>query len=194
MVSFAFNDRLSQFLNGSFQLDESFTRDDGIRLLGALISELTNHQLNMKTLVDRFIDPKQEKIDLAVVTCIVFHLMHLNQPVTCEVVKPFLPWQADKELNITAQTPITAHISECPACRNDVDTLTELNLEQKQLVRLGELYAGGHHKSPGNCRKTRKAIRSITEMNFVATTAEVLRHVCLCPKCRQRADYSARPA
>lgn len=88
-------------------------------------------------------------------------------------------------MNITAQTPITAHISECQDCRNDVDTLTELNLEQKQLVRLGELFVEGHHKSPGSCRKTRKAIRSIAEINFGVTTADVLRHVCICPKCRQ---------
>ena len=184
MVNF-FNDQLSQFLHGDLGLNGSFTRDDGIRLLGSLIAEVTNHQLNMKTLVDRFIDPEQEKIDLAVITCIVFHLVHLDQPVNCEVVKPFLPWQADKELNITAQTPITAHIAECQDCRSDIETLRQLNLDQKHLVQLGELYAGGHHKSPGNCRKTQKALQSIAEMDFAATTAEILRHVCLCPKCRQ---------
>lgn len=185
MVSFSNNNRLSQFLKGDFQIDESFTQDDGIHMLGLLIAEVTNHRLTIKTLVNRFIDPEQDKIDLAVVTCIVFHLMHLDQPVTCEIVKPFLPWQADRELNITAKTPITAHIAECQDCHSDIETLRQLNLEQKQLVQLGELYAGGYHKSRGNCRKTRKAIRTIAEMDFAPTTTEVLRHVCLCPKCRQ---------
>jgi len=186
VVSYSFNnDRLLQFLNGSFEIDESFSRDDGIKLLNAIIAEATDQQLNIRTLVDRFYDPNQQQIDLAVVTCIVFHLMHLDQPVTCEAVKPFLPWQADKELNITAQTPITAHIAECLDCRDDVETIRQLNLGQKQLVRLGELYAGGNHKNWGSCRKTKKVMKAIAEMNFAATTAEVLRHVCICPKCRQ---------
>ena len=185
MVSFFRNGRLSQFLKGDLDVNGSFSRDDGIRLLGSLIAEVTNHRLTMKTLLERFIYPEQDKIDLAVVTCIIFHLMHLDQPVTCETVKPFLLWQADKELNITAQTPITAHIAECPDCRSDIETLKQLNLEQKQLVRLGEMFSGGNHKTPGSCRKTKKAICSIAEMNFTATTTGVLRHVCLCPKCRQ---------
>ena len=111
MVSF-FNNPLSQILHDDLGLKDSFTRDNGIRLLGALIAEAPNHRLNMKTLVDNFIDPEQDKIDLAVITCIVFHLIHLDQPVTCKVVKPFLPWQADKELNITAQTPIWGLLTE----------------------------------------------------------------------------------
>ncbi|MFC1677831.1 hypothetical protein ACFL3G_12325 [Planctomycetota bacterium] len=185
MVNFTFNNRLSQFLKGSFQIDESFTRDDGIKALNMLVAEATNNRLNIRSLVERFIDPQQDKIDLAVITCIVFHLMHLDQPVTCEIVKPFLPWQADKELNITVQTPITAHIAKCQDCRSDVETIHQLNLEQKQIVRLGELYAADHHKNFGSCRKTQKAIPSIAAMNFAATTAKVLSHVCLCPTCRQ---------
>lgn len=185
MVSYFFNNRPLQFLDGSFHIDELFTRNDGIYLLDAIIGEVTNQQLNIRRLVDRFFDPRQQQIDLAVITCLVFHLTHLEQPVNCEVVKPFLPWQADKELKIGAQTPITAHIAECHDCYNDVGTLTQLNLEQKQLVRLGELFAGGHHRSLGNCKETKKSMRSIAEMNFSAATAEVLRHVCLCTKCRR---------
>lgn len=185
MVSYIFNNCLSQFLGGGFESNESFTRDDGIKLLNTIVAEVTGHQLNIKTLVDRFINPGQEKSDFAVITCIVFHLMHLEQPVTCETVKPFLPWQADKKLNITARTPITAHIAECPDCCNDIETLAQLNLEQKQLVRLGELYAGSHHKSTESCRKTQKIVPAIAEMDFAATTAEVLQHVCICPKCKQ---------
>lgn len=185
MVSYGFNNRLSKIFKGSFKIDESFTRDDGIKALNMLVAQATGNRFNIRTLVEKFIDPEQDKIDMAVITCIVFHLMHLDQPVTCEAVKPFLPWQADKELNITSQTPITAHIAECLDCRNDIEILRQLNLDQKHLVRLGELFAGDHHKTPGSCRKTRKAIQSIAEMNFAATTAKVLRHVCICPTCRQ---------
>ena len=184
MVNFAFNNRLSQFLKGDFQIDKSFTRDDGLKALNMLIAQATGNRLNIRTLVERFIDPEQDKIDLAVITCIVFHLMHLDQPITCETVKPFLPWQADKELNITAQTPITAHIAECYDCRSNIETLSQLNLSQKHLVQLGELFTASHNKTPGNCRKTQKAIPLIATMDFAATTAKVLSHVCLCPKCR----------
>ncbi len=130
------------------------------------------------------LEPEQQ-IDLAVTTCLEFHLSYIDQPVTCEVVKPFLPWQADEELTISEQTPITAHIAECLDCRSDIETLKQLSLDQKHLAQLSKLFAGNSHEDTGNCFETREAMQVIVEMNFSATTAEILRHVCLCPTCRQ---------
>ena len=130
------------------------------------------------------LEPEQQ-IDLAITTCLKFHLSYIDQPVTCKVVKPFLPWQVDKELAISEQTPITAHINECPDCRNDIEILKQLNLDPKYLSRLSELFAGEPYKNTSSCRETQEAMQLIAEMNFSATTAEVLRHVCICPTCRQ---------
>ena len=87
MVSYAFNNRFSQLLLDGPSDHESFTRDDGIHLLNTLLTQIGDYQLNIKTVVDRFIPAEQEQIDLAVITCIVFHLSYLDQPVNCEVVK-----------------------------------------------------------------------------------------------------------
>jgi len=113
------------------------------------------------------------------------HLNYIDQPVNCKVVKPFLPWQADKELAISEQTPITAHTTECPDCRNDIETLKQLNLDQKYLSRRSELFAGEPYKNTGSCRETQEAMQLVAEMNFSATAAEILRHVCICQTCRQ---------
>lgn len=130
------------------------------------------------------LEPEQQ-IDLAIVTCLELHLNYIDQPVNCKVVKPFLSWQADKRRAISEQTPITTHISECPDCQRDIETLKQLNLDQKYLSRLSELFAGEPYKDTGNCRETQKAIHSIAEMDFSATTVEILRHVCICQTCRQ---------
>lgn len=184
MVNFN-NDRLTQFLSGNFHADKSFTRDDGLRLLDSIIKEVTGHQMNFRAVIERFYDPEEDKIDLAVVTCLVFHLMHLDQPVACEAVKPFLPWQADKELTIKAQTPITVHIENCPECQDDINKIIGLDLEQKQLVRLGELYTHSDSKDNSSCIATRKVMPEIARLNFEAATAETLKHVCICPSCRR---------
>ncbi len=117
-------------------VNHSFSREDGMRLLNSILAEVSDCRLDIKTLVARFVDPKQKRINLAVITCLVSHLIYLERAVDCEIAKAFLPWQTDERMRIRVQTPITVHIGECRDCRNDIETLTQLNLNQKQLVRV----------------------------------------------------------
>ena len=67
MVNYAFNNRLSQFLDGDTNFDESFSRNDSISLLNRLLGQINNYQLNIKIVVEKFAPPEQNKIDLAVI-------------------------------------------------------------------------------------------------------------------------------
>lgn len=61
------------------------------------------------------------------------HFGWLNQPVTCQVVKPYLALQTLPELEVSIPTPITVHLNHCRRCREDLQTLCSLNLSPAQL-------------------------------------------------------------
>lgn len=185
MVSYAFNNRFSQFPASDIRFDEFFSRDDGLTLPNRFSRQISNYQRDIEIIAERFVSAQQHRINMAVITCLSLHLNYLDQPVNCELVKPFLPLQADNKLKITVQTPITIHITECPDCQCDIETLKLLNLERKQLVGLGEMFSRGNHRNYKNCRKVREAIPSLAVMDFSSTTAETLRHICTCPRCRR---------
>ena len=185
MENCSFNNRRSRASEGSVQVDEAFSRNDAIKLLNMVMAEVTHNRLDIKTQIGELVGTEQEKIDIAVATGIVSHLMYLGQRVGCEIAKPFLPYQADDELKISVQTPITAHIMECQDCRNDIDIINELELSQQQIVRLGQLFTEVNHKDTVDCVEAQKAMRSVAELDFGATTADVLKHLCLCQNCRE---------
>ena len=126
--------------------------------------------------------------------CLGLHFAHVGQPVSCAVVKPFLPSLAMPDLKIKIPTPITVHIDNCPACAQDLQTIGQLNLADKQLRRLTELLTADPPKDRTSCAEARKFILPLAEADYSpAVSAEVLRHVCICPECRARL-YQARQA
>ncbi|HEV56271.1 MAG TPA: hypothetical protein ENN87_02085 [Phycisphaerales bacterium] len=114
------------------------------------------------------------------------HLVHIGRDVSCHTVKPYLPLQADPVLAVRVQTPITAHIERCRACSSDVETLGALGLSQKQLYRLSRMFAEEADAASHLCAEAEEAIDHIVaEMSFADVPREMLRHLCICPKCRR---------
>jgi hypothetical protein len=66
-----------------------------------------------------------------------------------------------------------------------LETIRELNLTHKQLVRLGQLFAEEPTVDTDVCAKAHNAIASVGEMVFEGISAETLRHSCVCPDCRE---------
>jgi len=125
------------------------------------------------------------KIDSAVITNLKLHFAYIGAFVTCKTVRPFLPSLADPVLEVGVPTPITVHLDKCQQCANDLETIRQLNLSHKQLCRLGQLFAEKPAEDAISCSQARTAILAVVTMVFRETTAEVLKHLCTCPDCRE---------
>jgi hypothetical protein len=136
---------------------------------------------------------EQNQADSAETTMLQLHFAYIGKPVTCETVKPFLPTLLEPKLEVRTPTPITVHLDSCPECSEDLETIRRLNLNRKQLCRLSQLLADKSTKDKVSCSKAHAAILFIVLMTFRETDAEVLKHVCVCRRCRQ-ALYEYRNA
>ena len=113
------------------------------------------------------------------------HFAYIGKPVTCNIVKPFLPSLLDPALEIRIPTPIITHLHKCQQCAEDLDIIRCLNLNRKQLCRLSQLFADKPAKYNVSCQQAYAAVLTVLPMDFRETTDEVLKHVCLCPYCRK---------
>ncbi|MHC4396538.1 MAG: hypothetical protein ACYS1A_12865 [Planctomycetota bacterium] len=145
-------------------------------------------QINqLKETLSQAEDPESEqKQNRAVINeMLKLHFAYIGKPVTCDTVKPFLPCSLDPASEIRIPTPITAHLDNCLQCREDLETLRVLNLSRKQLRCLGQLFAKKPTEDTVNCLQAQAAIGTVVEMDFQQTDAEVLKHLCICPDCRE---------
>lgn len=69
------------------------------------------------------------------------HFRLLGQTTDCQAVKPFLPSLAMTSLPVCVQTPVTAHLEACRACRADYQTLRTLRLTDEQLLEASRFLA-----------------------------------------------------
>jgi len=113
------------------------------------------------------------------------HFSFVGKPVNCTDTRPFLPNLSDPTTQIRIPTPITAHIDNCEQCREDSKKLQNLGLSHKQLITLGQLFADEPGADETDCTAAREAIPTVVAMAFGRTDAKSLRHLSLCPKCRQ---------
>lgn len=132
-----------------------------------------------------FIDLEPGQVSGAIAIMMNLHFAHIDKPVTCRIVKPFLPSLLDPALEIRMPTPITAHIDNCRQCSEDLGTIRKLNLGRKQLRRLSQLLSERLGEDNVSCSKARAAIFAVVHMAFQETTEEVLKHLCTCPNCRK---------
>lgn len=74
----------------------------------------------------------------------IFALHHncLGEWVDCDIVKPFLISIAHPGLCVQAQTPVTEHIRNCRACRNDLQAILSLKLSGHQFVQAAQILSG----------------------------------------------------
>lgn len=134
---------------------------------------------------DERLEDQQSRRNSAITTLLKFHFAHVDEPVTCSTIKPFLASLADPVLQIRIPTPITKHINECWNCHDDLLTLQDLHLTHKQLCRLGQLLAQKPTEETVSCSQARQAIPAVASMVFRRTNAEVLKHLSMCPACRK---------
>ncbi|MHC4456499.1 MAG: hypothetical protein ACYS0I_05285 [Planctomycetota bacterium] len=128
---------------------------------------------------------EQRQASSAITTILKLHFEYVGKPVTCEVVKPFLPSLLDPTLEIKIPTPITAHLINCRQCCEDLETIRKLNINRKQMWRLGQLLADKSAEDPVSCESAWSAIMRIVAMDWSGIAAEVLKHFCTCPVCRE---------
>ena len=114
------------------------------------------------------------------------HFAYTRNFVTCNTARPFLPSLADPALEVGIPTPITVHLDKCQQCVNDLEAIRQLNLTHKQLCRLGQLFAEKPAEDAISCSQARAAIPAVVTMLFQGTKAEVLKHLCICPDCREQ--------
>ena len=130
------------------------------------------------------LESEQGQVQSAVTAMLKLHFDYIGKPVTCNIVRPFLPCLLDPALEIRIPTPIITHLHNCQQCSEDLDIIRRLNLNRKQLCRLSQLFA---EKPAGNdisCSKAQNAISSVVSMVFSEVDSEVLKHLCRCPVCR----------
>jgi len=130
------------------------------------------------------IESEQRQVSSAITIMLKLHLAYIGKPVTCEIVKPFLPSLLDPALEIGIPTPITVHLDNCQTCSEDLEVIRRLNLNRKQLRRLSQLFVEEPPKNSAECSEMAEMAKSVAAMDFGRTTAEVLQHLCKCPVCR----------
>lgn len=138
------------------------------------------------TRLDQNAECEQSRKDSAIATLLKLHFAFLDEPVKCNMVKPFLPSLVDPALQIRIPTPITRHIEKCRACSDALESLRELRLTHKQLCHLGRLLADEPIKGAVSCAQALAAVPAVASMAFHQTNAEILKHVCACPDCRRQ--------
>lgn len=127
----------------------------------------------------------------AAVTNLGLHFAYIGALVSCKTARPFLPNLAEAALKFSVPTPITVHLDKCQQCANDLESIQPLNLSHKQLCRLGELFTEEPGVNAEVCKKAQSVIERVGAMNFEGVSAEILRHLCVCPDCRKLL-YKAR--
>jgi hypothetical protein len=127
---------------------------------------------------------KQDRRGSAITALLRLHLTLVGKVVKCSTVKPFLPSLANPILQIARPTPITAHLDKCQACSDDVKTLINYHLTHTQLCRLASLMAEKPPENGAKCSMAQATALSVAQFNLDEADPEVLRHLCLCPRCR----------
>lgn len=88
------------------------------------------------------------------------HARLLNQWVTCDQVRPFMPALLLDATRVTALTPVTAHIEHCSQCRQQLKEIQSLNLSHEQMLAAGTFMAAPGEAN-GLTERTATALRSI---------------------------------
>jgi len=113
------------------------------------------------------------------------HFTYLNQPVNCEITKPFLPNLLDPVLAIRIPTPITVHLDHCEGCVKDLKTIQNLELNRAQLYRLSQLLSDKQSIDKTNCQQAQTSIMAFVFLTFSEIDKKDLNHLCICPECRK---------
>jgi len=127
----------------------------------------------------------ERQADSAIATMFRLHFAYIGKPVTCRIVKPFLPTLLDPVLQVRVPTPITVHLSNCPQCSEDLQAIQAMSLSRKQLGRLSRLFAENPLEDAVKCSEVHVSRMAAALLVLHKATAEALKHICVCPDCRK---------
>jgi hypothetical protein len=130
-------------------------------------------------------DGTSAQTSTATVTNLRLQFAYTGALVSCDTVRPFLPSLAIPALEVRVPTPITVHLDKCRQCSSDVETIRQLRLTEKQLFRLGQLFAERPCVDTNVCASAQEVLGSVGLMLFEGVSAETLRHLCICSACRR---------
>jgi hypothetical protein len=154
------------------------------------IKECQNCQEQLNQLEDVLLQAEshgesgQRQVGSTITIMLKLHFVYIGKPVTCEIVRPFLPGFLEPALEIRIPTPITTHLDNCRLCSEDLETMRTLNLNHNQLHRLSQLFAEELPEDPTEHSGMVEIVKSVAVMDFADITAEELKHLCKCPTCR----------
>ena len=131
------------------------------------------------------VDAEERQADSAIATMLRLHFAYIGKPVTCRIVKPFLPTLLDPVLQVRVSTPITVHLNNCPQCSKDLQAIAAMSLNRKQLGRLSRLFAENPLEDAAKCSEVHLSRMAAALLALNKATAEALKHVCVCPDCRK---------
>lgn len=109
---------------------------------------------------------------------------HIDEPLACSDVKPFLCRLLSTSVRIRIPTPVTVHVDQCPPCSDDLDSLRQLSLGADQLARLGRLFEEDRPPDPRACLLARRHSDAAAAACLDGIASDVLDHLCVCPCCR----------
>jgi hypothetical protein len=112
------------------------------------------------------------------------HFSYILHDITCKIAKPFLPGMLDPSMQIKIPTPITTHLDHCPECVSDMGKISELKLSNTHLSRLSSLFSQKPDEDNITCSKAKYDIMAFVMMAFQASNEQIMKHLCLCSKCR----------
>jgi len=113
------------------------------------------------------------------------HFAYIGKCVTCSTVRPFILSLLDPVLTVRIPTPITAHLCNCRQCSEDLDKIRNLNLSNKQLLRLSQLFSEEPSDGLSVRPEIEMAAKSVVAMEFKDVNADVLKQLCKDPACRK---------
>jgi len=114
------------------------------------------------------------------------HFAYTGAHVRCSTVRPFLPGLTAPALNVRVPTPVTAHIDQCQQCAGDLEVIQDLNLTQRQLLRLGQLFAEMPDADSQRCSGASACVGALARISLDECDAEDLEHLRACPACREK--------
>ncbi len=113
------------------------------------------------------------------------HFSHIDENITCKIVKPFLPGLLDSSAQINIPTPITTHVDNCSECVRDLGKISNLKLDNAYLLRLGRLFKAESEDKNIGCQNAKSDIMAFVMMAFQESNEQVLKHLCSCGECRE---------
>lgn len=109
------------------------------------------------------------------------HYGLLDQWVSCDAVKPFLPSLLTTVFSDKNQTPVTAHIENCCQCQKNLDAISSLELTSLQLMSASRYLASEEEGASEFSRPVQDVLRGIaaqhhcdvrTRMSLVSPSAD----------------------